>query len=273
MMVICSSCGNIISENDKNAYEFIMDLNKDRMKCKCGKLFNKTNIYPKMQVSEFLIIADELYNSCKDNDKNNRKEFINYAKENGYDFSNEEVINYLNINEAIKTKYPDNELGKHSLIDDEFENRATLKYKNKKDNIELFLIIGDIYFINKFRKSFIIMVASILEMLFNDFFKNSIEYSLGIRGGKVFLDRYDHAGVKECLDILDAFLDKPLREKMNEIENGFFDKWNTLRNERNAIIHSNSRYISIKRANDVYKMIDDGIKVFSRLNSKLYAGN
>lgn len=270
---ICPYCGNI---NDN--YETITkDENfiYDKVLCQCGQPIVLENAYPSLVAVDLIKTSRELYDICKKTDKDNRENFLKHMKEQvGLEFSHEELMKYITLMDSIKCKYNDNQLRNTSAIHDEFEDIYISKYKNNDYKKIDYFISGDRMFLsNKFRKTFIIMVASTIEILFNDFFEALIIKKLGEKGGKIFLSRYDHAGVKECLDICNAFIDKPLKEKMDEIRSGFFGKWNTLRNERNSIIHSNTKYISMKRTSDVYMLIEESILVFSSLKSEVYKEN
>lgn len=262
MKTICSDCGRV--------EELEVVVNEGSLVCKCGREFIEEDIYPNMQISELLNISDELYESCKKNDKENRKHFLEYADDK-YNISNDELIQYIAVYENLKCKYPDNVFGCDTDIIFEFESIVKAKNKFSDDNIKYFGALADSQFNNKFRKSFIIISASIIEMYFNDFFNKSIIKKLGEEGGKIFLNRYNYTGVKERLDIIDAFIDKPLKIKMDEIKKGFFDKWSTLRSDRNTIIHSNKKYVSMKKTNDIKILIDEGHKVFLSLISETYS--
>ncbi|MBN1045434.1 hypothetical protein DVW08_08695 [Clostridium botulinum] len=272
---ICPHCGH------KNYYyEYILpngsdELAQKKVLCQCGKPVEMKHNYPNLQIIDFIETAFELYRTCKNTDKKNIEAFLNFAKEEKVDFTREEVMQYIEIDESIIAKYVDNDLSVFTDICDELKNRLKSRYKDEVDyyKIDYFVSCDTVFFRNKFRKAFIIVVASIIEMLFDDFFRNLILTKLGTKGGNIFLSRYGHSGVKECLDICDAFMDKPLKFKMDNIKKGFFDKWNTLRNERNSIIHSNTKYISSKRTNYVYKLIDESVDIFTILISEVYSQN
>lgn len=267
---ICPNCGNI---NDN--YDSIIkneDFIYDKVLCKCGQPIILEHAYPLLVAVDLIVTSKQLHDICKKTDKDNREKFLEFMKEQmGVDFSHEELMKYITLMDSIKCKYNDNELRNSTSIHDEFEEKYISKYKNDDyKKIDSFTSGDKLFFKNKFRKTFIIMVAATIEILFNDFFETLILKKLGEKGGKIFLSRYDHAGVKECVDICNAFIEKPLKDKVDEIKNGFFDKWNTLRNERNSIIHSNTKYISMKRTSDVYMLIEESILVFSSLKSQVY---
>ncbi|MCB2300121.1 hypothetical protein [Clostridium tagluense] len=269
---ICPSCGNM-NNNYKRITNVVEDSTSEKNLCSCGQEILMKHSYPLLQAVDLIITSEQLYEICNDTDKNNRATFLKFAGDDGINFSHQELINYITINETIRSKYTDNDPEKFSLIYDEFENQIISKYKAGYNKIDCFVVYDRSSFRNKFRKTFVIIVASVIEMLFNEFFDILILKKLGNEGGKIFLSRYDHTGVKECIDICNAFVDEPLKIKMDNIKEGFFDRWGTLRNERNSIIHSNNKYISRKRTNEIYKLIEESILIFSNFKSQVYSQN
>ena len=87
---------------------------------------------------------------------------------------------------------------------------------------------------------------------------------------EVFLAKYNTAGIQSVIDITDSFLDEPLKKQMDKFSNGFFDRWATLRNLRNSIIHSNNKYITKIKLSNMNKLIKESYTVFSQLKSNLY---
>ena len=70
--------------------------------------------------------------------------------------------------------------------------------------------------------------------------------------------------------ILQILLDEPLKKQMDKFLNGFFDRWASLRNLRNSIIHSNNKYITKIKISTVNKLIEESYTVFAQLKSNLY---
>lgn len=66
---------------------------------------------------------------------------------------------------------------------------------------------------NNFRKPYVIIVASLIEQLFNDYFRTVVSTKLTGKGQKIFLDKYETAGIQSAIDIIDSFLDESLYEK------------------------------------------------------------
>ena len=115
---------------------------------------------------------------------------------------------------------------------------------------------------NQFRKAYIIMLASLIEQLFNDYFTELINFKLSSFGSEVFLAKYNTAGIQSVIDITDSFLDEPLKKQMDKFLNGF-DRWASLRNLRNSIIHSNNKYITKIKISTVNKLIEESYTVFA----------
>lgn len=274
-MFLCPYCGYKNYDYKNILTNRLEELVQKKVVCQCGKPVEMKHSYPNLQIVDFIGTAFKLYDTCKNTDKKNIEDFLSLMKDKKVNFTHEEVMQYIDINESIRALYVDNDSSIFSTMYDELENRLESRYKDAVDyyKIDYFVVYDRGIFQNKFRKAFIIVVASIIEMLFDDFFRSLILKKLGNEGGKKFLSRYDHSGVKECLDICDAFMDKPLKFNMDNIKKGFFDRWNTLRNERNSIIHSNTKYISRKRTSAVYKMIEESVDIFAILISEVYSQN
>jgi len=123
---------------------------------------------------------------------------------------------------------------------------------------------------NYFRKPFIVMVASIIEQLFNNYFEEVVNISLSENGKKVFMDKYYTLGIQSSIDIIGSFLDESLHAKMDKYSKGFYDKWAGLRVLRNNIIHSNSKYISKNKLSQINKLIEESYIIFAKMKSELY---
>lgn len=61
---------------------------------------------------------------------------------------------------------------------------------------------------NHYRKPYIIMVASLIEQLFNDYFRMVVSRKLTGKGQNIFLDKYETAGIQSAIDIIDSFLNE-----------------------------------------------------------------
>jgi hypothetical protein len=265
IIFICHFCGNI-NKDFKNSDEII----EREAKCVCGKEILMEHSYPLLQAQDLILTAKYLYNMCKDIDKENRIKMQGYLKSEKVDITDEDLIKYITLYESIRSSYVDNKRDFFNDIDDEFEKKVRSKYNTDFDIIDAFIACTRVFLRNKFRKTFIIVIASSIEMLFNDYFKDLISKKLGNEGGKFFLSRYDYSGIQECIDICSAFVEKPVKEMMDNVSQGFYDRWSTLRKERNSIVHDNTKYVSRERTNAVYKLIEESVQVFSNLKSKLY---
>lgn len=123
---------------------------------------------------------------------------------------------------------------------------------------------------NYFRKPYVIIVASLIEQLFNNYFRTVVSTKLTGKGQKIFLDKYETAGIQSAIDIIDSFLDESLYDKMNRYSEGFYDKWAELRRIRNSIIHSNNRYITKVKISQIDKLIIESLNIFSELKGEIY---
>lgn len=259
---ICSSCGNIGKKFDEN-----MEIIE---KCSCGKQLEVEELYPWFDAINFISTSRELYDNCKSIDKQNKSCVCNTLNQlYNIDITIDDLTNYIVIYESFLARYEDSNPQTHLMAEDEFEEYILKKYKYGIQVRELLTV----YWRNRMRKPFVIMVSSAIEMLFNDFFKLVIVNKLGKPGANIMLDKYKYSGIQECINICDAFINIPVKEQMEIIKPGFYDKWTTLRSDRNAIVHSNSKYITMHRANDINKLLSESEEVFSMLKSNIYKEN
>lgn len=262
---ICPFCGNVNKYPENCKHQI----------CLCGNLMQIEHSYPNLQAVDSIRTVQYMFDACKNIDKNNRLAIQNFLKQPkvGVNILDEDLIKYISLYEAVRSKYRDNFVDDFINIDDEFEKKMLDKYNVDFSVIDSFIASSRLFLRNYFRKSFIIMLATSIELLFNDYFGSLVLSKLGNNGGEVFLSSYEYASIKDCIEVCSAFTDKPIDYIMNSLSLGFFDRWSTLRNERNSIIHSNNRYISSKRINDAYKLIEESILVFSNLKSLIYKQN
>lgn len=85
----------------------------------------------------------------------------------------------------------------------------------------------------------------------------------------MLLKKYERESIQNCIEIVNAFTDTDIKNKMDKISKGFFDRWTSLRTLRNSIIHSNNCYISKVKVSSLKKLIDESIKIFSYLKSEV----
>ncbi len=156
-------------------------------------------------------------------------------------------------------------------IDDEFERMLFTQL----EPTELDSILAPIRLFskNKFRKPIIIMVASLIEHLFNNYVEILVQSRLTQYGALYFLKKYETTGIQSCIEISNSFLDESINNKMEQCIPGFYDKWATFRKLRNDIVHSNGVYISKLKILDVINLVDESITVFSTLIGNIYASN
>lgn len=270
IVYICPFCGKINQKNHYKDYEndSIEELLNKKDFCTCGNLIEIEYSYPILQAQDLVLTVEELYNICKEKDKSNYLEMKKLLKKIDVIVSDNDLIKYIDLFESVKSKYKDNKPEYYNVISDEYENKMFSKYSTDYNIIDAILSSSWVCLRNKFRKPLIIMIASIVEILFNDYFSLIVYKKLGDRGGKELLSKYEYAGINECMDICNAFLDQPLKIKMDSIMSGFYDKWATLRYDRNSIVHDNTKYISKKRISDLYNLISNSILVFSNLKSQ-----
>lgn len=265
--LICEGCRKIIDfPKEDNG---ILRVNKREFFCKCGCSLTMENCYPPLSSQDFVHSSKEIYETSKEHDKENLNRFCRFLEEKSVlKIDKTELDAYLNQYEKIRGKYEDNERKCLTVIDDEFE-----EYLIKKMPFEKAVhIVSAVRFFNKnkFRKPVVIMIASLIEQLFNDYFDRLVDSKLSDYGTEVFLKNYNSSGVQKCIDISDAFLEESLESKMDRYKKGFYSDWAELRKKRNAIIHRNNTYVSKIDLSRYNRLIGESVKVFAHLTSELF---
>lgn len=259
---ICKECGNI--------QKFNYAQGTIGLKCdNCHSSLDWSNSFPPMTAIDFINSAKDLFQQSKNCNKENLNNQYEVIKNEGKYSINKTVLDSLNNKyEKLCEKYNDNDDSLWQEISDKFQdNLCSIMEQNQAIAISTAI---QLFKHNHYRKPFIIMVASIIEQLFNDYFEDVINVSLSKYGKKVFMEKYYTAGIQSAIDISSSFLDESLHIKMDRYSKGFYDKWAGLRTLRNNIIHSNNKYISKNKVSQINKLIEESYLVFSSLKSELY---
>ncbi len=258
---ICKECGNI---QEYNYEQGTIDL-----KCEsCNSLMNWSNSFPPITAIDFMNSAKDLLQQSKNCNKENLNNQYEFIKNEGYSINKTLLDSFNNKYEKLCEEYKDNDDSFSIEIIDRFED-FLCNHMEPNQAITISSVIR-VFKDNHFRKPFIVMVASIIEQLFNDYFEEVINVSLSENGKKVFMEKYYTAGIQSAIDISGSFLDESLRIKMDKYSKGFYDKWAGLRTFRNNIIHSNNKYISKNKVSQINKLIEESYLVFSGVKSELY---
>jgi len=83
------------------------------------------------------------------------------------------------------------------------------------------------------------------------------------------MESLKHKSIEEHFNQITPFLLNDLKHELKEVESGFYDKWDTLRKQRNKLIHKNGLDISSKRAIEIFDIAKKSVSVFMVLNNKL----
>lgn len=254
---ICKKCGNIQE----------LDSGKE---CKvCHEIMDWENSFPPSNALDFVHSAKDLFEQAKRCDKENlNSQYQVLIKEGQCDIDKTLLDKYNNKYQKILEKYPDNDDTFWMETSDKFEDKLCCIMCSEQA-IAIFSVIK-VFSKNHFRKPYVIMVASLIEQLFNDYFRTVVSRKLTEKGQKIFLDKYETAGIQSAIDIIDSFLDESLYDKMNRYSEGFYDKWAELRRIRNSIIHSNNRYITKVKISQIHKLIVESLNIFSELKGEIY---
>lgn len=260
-LFICRECGHIQEYDEKKG--------TIGLKCeKCGNEMGWESSFPPLTALNFRNSAQLLLEQAKKQDKENLERAMLFIKSEGSSYIDKTFMDkWINEYEKWLERYEDNNDTIWKERDDKFEDIICNKLG---EELGICIFVALKMDKNYFRKPYIIMVASMIEQLFNDYFNEIVKKKLSTFGSKIFLQKYDTSGIQSSIDIIESFLDERLDVKMNKYAEGFFDKWANLRKLRNDIIHSNSTYVSKIKVSKINKMIDESFLVFSHLKSEIY---
>lgn len=254
---ICKKCGNI------------QELDSEKECQVCHEIMDWGNSFPPLNALDFMHSAKDLFEQAKRCDKENiDSQYQLLVKDGKCNIDKTLLDKYNNKYQKILEKYPDNDDTVWIEADDKFEDELC-GIMCIEQALSIFSAIK-VFSKNHFRKPYVIMVASLIEQLFNDYFRIVVSRKLTGKGQKIFLDKYETAGIQSAIDIIDSFLDERLYDKINRYSEGFYDKWAELRKIRNSIIHSNNSYITKVKISLIDKLIVESLLVFSKLESEIY---
>lgn len=249
---ICSKCGNIVKM-------------KGNIVCSnCKSNYYAKNVYPHfaaLDMAYSLILIKEI---SKEAQKELIKKAIDSLKNDlNIDFSYGD-IDYLFqcINKLRNKDIPFDMEYFNELI----SKRLKLSSCDDIDKVAYELLSGG--YINHLFKPFIITTASFIELLFKDYAKAALNARLGEISGSKMLDLYEYKGIKDLIELLDIMAEGSIMSEMNSVVPSFFEKWVTLRNERNEIIHNNEIYVYTEKVTDTFNLAKSAVKVFGTLKSQ-----
>lgn len=166
---ICRKCGDIKSIDLKFGTRYL--------KCnKCAKPMDWSNAFPPQSVIDFRDTVDSLFELSKKRDKEILNARYDFVKSNHPNFDKTQLDKYINQYEKICEKYPDNDDTLWQSISDEFEYEIRNDITDEQSTT--IKVVMDMYPRNQFRKAYIIMLASLIEQLFNDYFTELINFKL-----------------------------------------------------------------------------------------------
>lgn len=258
---ICKNCGNSQKYDQLTG---TIDL-----KCsECGKPLNWVNAFPPQTALNFSHTTKELYLLSKNRDKGNLDSQYELLKKEGITIDKTTLDKYINKYESCLEKHQYNNDQIWIEIYDEIEEDF-IEELGSDIGITIFSVIK-IFSKNEFRTAYIIILASQIEQLFHNYFTELLKLKLTEYGRIKFLEKYEVAGIQSVIDISNSFLDESITNKMDRYSKGFSDRWKSLRELRNSIVHSNDKYISKVRLSKIKQLEDESYKVFLGLKKELY---
>ena len=263
--IICKNCGNI-------SKFVINDFIKSKECVSCGAKLNWDNVFPNSNSTDFIKLSNLIHQRIKEMDRERKEIEYELLKKQGYEIDKSEIDSYNNLYDSIAQKYPDNNDENRIYFYDEFEYSIYNKLKDGDMATAISIAVDTSYHSHKnsFRKAYVIIVASTIEFMFNEYLNVLIKLSLSEHGRNEFIQRHKRSGVQALLEEINYFLEKPFSQITDDYSKGFYDRWNTFRNKRNDIIHSNERYITNLELTDFKKLLFEAIDVFSKMIGDLY---
>lgn len=232
--------------------------------CGCGVKIRVSNAIPDFPARDLQKTCENIYEQCKQTDKNNSKLMKTVMEELGIEWDITRLDKYINEYESIIEKYDANYYVNGNITSDLFEDTTDLC----ADECDAFFVAFSFYK-NTDRKLAVITAASYLELMFNDYQKLVIKSILPETGVVRFLKSNEKNGIARNIELIDWFLEESFVRKCNRIEKGFLDRWTELRSIRNEIIHNNSKYISKIKLAKLMKIIDRSSFVFAKLTQEI----
>lgn len=266
---LCINCGEILTPDMSEIDEITLPI---KYLCGCGKMVTMANSYPNIPATNFLRTVDALYSQSIQTDKSNRTDIIACLNEiSNMNIDVTTLDGYICLYEDILSSNKWNDASLWCEIGDIFTEKLEQKGLTGKE-ADTFLAAIKSYWHNDYRTPFVVTLGAFYESLFNDFFKELLIYSLGDKGADILIKEYEYVGIKKCIEFSEKFMQYSLNTTMDEVEKGFCAKWETVKTLRNAIVHSNDKYVTKKKVNELYRMIVNGVNAFAYLRSKIIKG-
>lgn len=263
---ICNKCGFVTNITEKKRFDII----HKTILCNCGERITMSNSYPNLDASDLRFSAEQIYKNAEKQDLENQKNFIKFLKMNKIEFGDNKIQSIIKLYEQNKENHEDNN---PKVFTETSDNLEKILLDNNFSFIEIDAILASlaVSMKNRMRKPFIVITASVIEMLFNDFFDKLIEYKFHGKGIEIIKKQYSKENINKCIIIANGFFSGKLVEKANNISDNYMNRWEELRKKRNKIVHNNNLYISKNTMLETYKLLNDSINVFSNLIAELYS--
>lgn len=261
-LFFCTKCGNILRENSWNV------IHKDIL-CECGKRVEMKESYPNLQAQDLIMSSKLLFENCIKQDEKIQKQFILFLKKENICLENDEIQNIMYLYENNKTKFVDNDHDSFIATFDSFDSVLSKKgYSGVEiDTISSALAVSGK---NKFRKPCIVMCSSAIEMLFYDFFNDTITKKFQNDGVPILKKQYSKESINKCIILANGFLNDSFFKEAERLSVSFLDDWKQLREIRNKIVHNNNYYITSDYVKKTVNLLEESIYVFSNLKSRLF---
>lgn len=261
---ICNKCGEITYLTKQDEFDII----HKTILCSCGERITMSNSYPNLDAVDLKFSAEQIYEIANKQDIESKSTFIKMLKKQKIQFEDNKIELIINLYEKNKENFKDNIPKQFNQMYDALEKNLIA---NNFTIIESDAIISSlaVSMKNKMRKPFIVITASVIEMLFNDFFDKLIEYKFSGAGIEIIKNQYSKVSISKCIIIADGFSNGKLKEKTNDICDSFMEDWQELITKRNKIVHNNEIYITREMMIKTLNLLNNSLNVFAQLKSAI----
>ncbi|HHP1053235.1 hypothetical protein [Bacillus cereus group sp. BfR-BA-01354] len=257
---VCPNCHNI--------FHFQEDPDFSCPNCNIKEKLVSYNIYPPIPTLDLFYSLMELYELANLKQKKIVKSLIEQLQEitnNTYDYN--QINNLLSIIINIKDDKEIDIIKKTDKIRRKISK--TLKLDDSEQVEAAFLVLFSGRNVNRLCKAIIILSASSIEIIFKEFMENAITKITTTDIANNIMSILTNKSIDEHITQLRVFMKNDFVKEMKEVDSQFLDQWETLRKDRNKIIHKNSISIHWYKTQATFELAKKSVEIFAKLNNKI----
>lgn len=249
---------------------YIFDICDKVVNCPSCGLSNESKyvdftIYPVLTAIDILYSLHEIDTIAKAKQKsiiNNIQNKLNLALNKEFEFNKikQILIDFCNIMNSSEGMYFDK-------LRNIVSRTLALSDEDYLDKAYYIFITGDNY--NRLYKSMVFLSATLIEIIFKDYMNKLLIKKINSFTSNKIMNSLAYKSLEDHINLINTFLINDLKYEIEKIEPGYFDKWETLRKDRNKLIHKNEIHISSQRADDIFKIAKKSVLIFMELSNRL----